>query len=134
MNRFRIGAAIFLSLLMVIWSIPLMAGDHAVNIQWVGPTNEVLNDDCAQVGEVLANPINYTVQIRKTGVTTWSTVETTDTSLEIGGLDAVTVYEVRIGAHYTGGTVLCWTDVESVTTPADQPPAGCSSLSVTSIR
>jgi hypothetical protein len=130
----KLGLSILLSLWILIWSFPLLAGDHAINVQWTGPANEVANDDCSQVGDAITNPLNYTVQYREQGTTTWLMVETTTTSVDISNLKASTDYEVRVGAHYAGGTVLCWTASAIVTSLSDQPPQACSSLSVQAIR
>lgn len=126
----KLGFAILL-IGLILWSLPLSAGDHAVNVQWTGPTNEVLNDDCNQSGDAITKPLSYTVQYRKVGDATWLEVETTDTSVDISGLEASTDYEVRVGAHYVGGTVLCWTDPAVVTSLPDQPPQACTNVSVT---
>ena len=54
MRHPKLGFAILLSLL-ILWSLPLSAGDHAVNVQWTGPTNEVSNSDCSQTGDAITN-------------------------------------------------------------------------------
>jgi len=130
----KFGLAILLSSLLLIWSLPLAAGDHAVNVQWDGPVNEVLNDDCSQAGAAIANPLSYTVQYRKVGNVQWLEVETAVTSVDISGLEASTDYELQVGAHYTGGTVLCWTAPVVVTSLPDQPPQACTNLSVTATQ
>jgi len=134
MSKIRIGVAVFLALLVAIWSIPSMAGDHAISVQWTGPTTEILNDNCALAGQPLTGAVSYTVQFRKVGTTSWTTLETINTHLEVNGLLAQTEYEVRIGAHYIGGPVLCWTEPETVTTAADQPPAACTNVVVTPLE
>ena len=135
MKRPKVLWSILLPLLLVLWSLPLSAGDHAINATWTGPKNEVLGGDCSKSGALITNPVVYTVQYRKVGDSIWLTGgETSNETLDIGGLEAETDYEVRIGPHYAGGTVLCWTTPSVITTLPDQPPQACTDVVLTPLK
>jgi hypothetical protein len=122
------------AMLVLLTVTPVFAGVHSFTVAWTGPTNEILANDCNQVGAAITQPITYTVNSRILGAGTWVAAESATTSYTFTNLLADTVYEVRVGAHYVGGAVFCFTSPVSVRTLADQPPAACTSVTPSNIK
>jgi len=127
-------AIVLCAMLVLLTVTPVFAGAHSFTIAWVGPTNEILTSDCTKVGVALTRPITYTVNWRITGAPTWTAAEVATSPYTITNLVGDTIYEVQVGAHYSGGTVFCFSAPLSVRTLADQPPAACTSVTPSNIQ
>jgi hypothetical protein len=125
---------ILCAMLVLLTVTPVLAGAHSFTIAWVGPTTEILANDCTKVGAAITKPFTYTVAWRVTGAPAWTTAEVVTPPYTITNLLGDTIYEVQVGAHYSGGTVFCFSSPLSVRTLADQPPAACTSVTPSNIQ
>lgn len=123
------------ALLIGIWSSA--AQSHDATVQWVLPTNTVLNGDCAVSGFPI--PAEYlivtTVRWRQVGATAWNMAITNpgETAYVITNLSPSTSYEIQVGPNYVGMETppLCFTDTVTITTPAYEPPKPCTNVTAT---
>lgn len=113
------------------------ADNATVQLDWTPPTHKIANMDCNQNGSALTPDdlarIEYTLEYRVQGAGTWTAVEGPPPAV-IGALDHNTVYEFRVGAHWPGGTVLCYTDVLTHDTGDEPEPNQCTGLTATQIQ
>ena len=139
---FKVKTLLICMAVLLLWSMPLSANNHEIDLTWSLPSHTVANEDCTQQGVPVVKPIAVTIQMvpYQTGQTPdWSTAQVIEAGADIEaftitGLPAETGYLIRIGSHYMDEPVFCWTNPIIVTTPADPPPQGCTNLQSPNVR
>jgi len=122
----------------LIGSVTQAANSHSISLAWDLPLTTVSDGDCSIAGYPIPpdKPIISRVQWRVLGSTIWNTSDSTDRqkTFTIQDLPPETTYEIRVGAHYGTGIIFCWTNIIQATTPAIEPPQGCTNLQVTDVK
>ena len=133
MKRFSIISfmiAIFLSL-----AIATEAGDAKLSVTWDPPgfyaKNSICDDQTLPITPEDLAEVTYILNYRVKGAPTWTGMASDTNSVEIGGLDYSTTYEVQVGAKFSDTTVLCFSGISEATTPVRPPPGLCPNPNVT---
>lgn len=124
--------------ILVIATFSSAAKSNEITLGWSLPSYTVLDNNCAEQGYPIPadKTIGVTVRYKVNGAATWNEAETAvgATSYTVTGLAPETTYELSVGPHYVGGTVLCFSPSVLATTPALPPPQGCSNVVVTNVK
>lgn len=127
-----------LLILTLIGGVTQAANSSSITVGWTLPTRTISNGDCAVAGYTIPadKPIIVRVQWRVRGTATWQHADTADRAVRytITSLPAETAYEIRFGPHYGTGAVTCWSNVVLATTPALEPPQGCTDGKVIGVQ
>lgn len=130
--------SLIIALAVLFFTFGVSANSHEATFSWSLPTHTVVDNNCAEQGLAIpAEKVIYTtVQWRLLGTTTWNEAEAGAhiTIYTITNLLPEQTYETRVGSHYEGEPILCWTDTVTFSTPALQPPRPCENLQLVDVK
>lgn len=87
--------------------------------------------------DAVSGALQYTLQHRPSGTSTWTSVTTTQTIISRSGLSPGTTYDWRVGALCTSGGTIAFSGIENFTTQAAGTcpvPTGLFPFGITSIQ